>query len=886
MFFYKQVLVYYQQNTCIYGLFLYIQYENLDSDVYLETFLSQYLLTSRWKLWRILTSAFNMNDNMDRSGHKSTRDTSSYSETNHEVDSNAIEAFHTNELDKRLQHEAKIGRRQYEQCVTTQEAPNKCYSTEKMPKERDSIVTEQGEYSQRQNVHSSHKSHRTDHARNDAKQRSQYHFDKFYPAEAGFSTQMNRTYEYSQQEDTRAPSLGQAYITRHQGPPEHTALSYGNSPNTQHNVRTRSTVQTSRSPVSIPSPGSSKSTTPRQLETSSTSRSGTNRSSLIPPGLSKTSTPYKLQQTKRVPLPIGMTVSSSQTCTPNKFPSHNTSMQSEGVVCRICHDGDQTEVLISPCYCAGSMGLLHVSCLQRWLGSSNKTSCEICNFQFALQKKTMPISQFLKEPGTTRDKKNVRCDLLSFLLITPLTLAVTGICIYGADHYYADRKMEKSGLIGLAVSLLFLYLVWLAVALRHNWRLWKDWKMFHQEVILLCTPSDPEKHAPTIVPTPNAPCSESLDSRSTVGSIHLQSIKVSVQGPMTRYKGRKTTSRTQQNEGPGPDRTSDRVSECASDRSRRTQGQGHSASQADRSKIHDQEDHFPQFPCEGQPKRQRVEGRQNIKYATNNNFHYYNTEERRVDKGKKLGKKYLAEQPCNPSDRQSRHSGRCSSGSSSILTEDSQRRRRHRAHIEPQERFRERKTSTNESGQNNITNTAYMSMHRNEYKKHNHTFLNIEKMSSGGIKTDQKQEKMGAELDIFSRGASPPEQEKSHDNIPYDDFVTKWVNDQKKVIVTENRPSKYPESMNSQPSNVLSAEELPSKRMHSLCETSHCTYNPNPLQNLETSKENERSEVNIRTPAALSVSSSDTSFEKVIRENNLDNENDNHFNQPGKKVYL
>ena len=69
------------------------------------------------------------------------------------------------------------------------------------------------------------------------------------------------------------------------------------------------------------------------------------------------------------------------------------SVQNEGVFCRICHVGDRKEVLISPCYCAGSMGLLHMSCLQRWLGSSNKTSCEICLFKFALQRRAMPISK-------------------------------------------------------------------------------------------------------------------------------------------------------------------------------------------------------------------------------------------------------------------------------------------------------------------------------------------------------------------------------------------------------------------------------------------------------------------------------------------------------------
>ena len=61
-------------------------------------------------------------------------------------------------------------------------------------------------------------------------------------------------------------------------------------------------------------------------------------------------------------------------------------------MCRICQEGDEQEVLVSPCYCAGTMGLLHISCLQKWLGCSNKTSCEICKFEFLIERRPMPIS--------------------------------------------------------------------------------------------------------------------------------------------------------------------------------------------------------------------------------------------------------------------------------------------------------------------------------------------------------------------------------------------------------------------------------------------------------------------------------------------------------------
>ena len=60
-------------------------------------------------------------------------------------------------------------------------------------------------------------------------------------------------------------------------------------------------------------------------------------------------------------------------------------------VCRICHGTSNTEQLMSLCYCAGTIGLMHVSCLQRWLGASNKTQCELCRFNFAMERKPKPF---------------------------------------------------------------------------------------------------------------------------------------------------------------------------------------------------------------------------------------------------------------------------------------------------------------------------------------------------------------------------------------------------------------------------------------------------------------------------------------------------------------
>ena len=73
---------------------------------------------------------------------------------------------------------------------------------------------------------------------------------------------------------------------------------------------------------------------------------------------------------------------------------HVSPKQTSGVFCRICHEGDFMESLLSPCSCSGSVsqlmicqdkvsfphqvGVVHRSCLEKWLSSSQYDTCELC----------------------------------------------------------------------------------------------------------------------------------------------------------------------------------------------------------------------------------------------------------------------------------------------------------------------------------------------------------------------------------------------------------------------------------------------------------------------------------------------------------------------------
>ncbi|XP_065225195.1 probable E3 ubiquitin-protein ligase MARCHF10 [Planococcus citri] len=46
--------------------------------------------------------------------------------------------------------------------------------------------------------------------------------------------------------------------------------------------------------------------------------------------------------------------------------------------CRICLSSQDTEHLIRPCNCRGTMEFVHAFCLQNWIAVSSRLSCEVC----------------------------------------------------------------------------------------------------------------------------------------------------------------------------------------------------------------------------------------------------------------------------------------------------------------------------------------------------------------------------------------------------------------------------------------------------------------------------------------------------------------------------
>lgn len=59
-------------------------------------------------------------------------------------------------------------------------------------------------------------------------------------------------------------------------------------------------------------------------------------------------------------------------------------------MCRICHGGEALSLdlgqLVSACSCRGTVGRVHVKCLERWLTESGKSRCELCGTRYVTRR--------------------------------------------------------------------------------------------------------------------------------------------------------------------------------------------------------------------------------------------------------------------------------------------------------------------------------------------------------------------------------------------------------------------------------------------------------------------------------------------------------------------
>jgi hypothetical protein len=165
----------------------------------------------------------------------------------------------------------------------------------------------------------------------------------------------------------------------------------------------------------------------------------------------------------------------------------SSQLSESGLFCRICHCGEgEGERLISPCHCSGTVGLVHRSCIEKWLSSVNKDSCELCHQKYRVSRHSRPFSSWLLTPAVGDDQRNLMGDTVCFLLLTPLTTISAYLCASGASYYFQQiKKSEAVGLLALASMLIFIYLIWLLLTIRYHFQVWFKWRVNNQDIRLV-----------------------------------------------------------------------------------------------------------------------------------------------------------------------------------------------------------------------------------------------------------------------------------------------------------------------------------------------------------------------------------------------------------------
>ncbi|VDM31834.1 unnamed protein product [Hydatigera taeniaeformis] len=169
--------------------------------------------------------------------------------------------------------------------------------------------------------------------------------------------------------------------------------------------------------------------------------------------------------------------------------------------CRICYEEEiDTSSLISPCRCKGTVGLLHKTCLEHWLQVSQTISCEICGYSYNLRAKSplpteLNISKtsvsfaigrinFLREWFYSRlVQRHVITDCIFLFLLASTTCIGMYFCITTSLHFLHTEKTmiwQIPVLIGLAVVLLLIFLLWIILAIRHHTKAYLSHRR-HQE---------------------------------------------------------------------------------------------------------------------------------------------------------------------------------------------------------------------------------------------------------------------------------------------------------------------------------------------------------------------------------------------------------------------
>lgn len=162
---------------------------------------------------------------------------------------------------------------------------------------------------------------------------------------------------------------------------------------------------------------------------------------------------------------------------------------SSGPICRICHEGEQAGTLSSFCSCSGTMGLMHVFCLQRWLSTSNNDVCELCHDRFPTTLTRRTLMEWIR--GHEEHRRALIGDLLCLLLLSPIAILGLDLCVQGASNQVYERRSWQAGsLVLLSCLMLSAFAVWSYHTTKQHYRNFREWQENNMKVVLVTVVPD------------------------------------------------------------------------------------------------------------------------------------------------------------------------------------------------------------------------------------------------------------------------------------------------------------------------------------------------------------------------------------------------------------
>ncbi|KAJ8978040.1 hypothetical protein NQ317_013568, partial [Molorchus minor] len=143
--------------------------------------------------------------------------------------------------------------------------------------------------------------------------------------------------------------------------------------------------------------------------------------------------------------------------------------------------------LLTPCRCRGTIALVHLKCLERWLKESNHSHCELCQHHYKVIREPKfgvpwSILVFLRHPGD--NLKDIIFDLLAFALYTPSAVASTYMLLMICESLVKSNVVAHgslsshiiafSAVFGMA-AIDFTYSSWLMLTFQRHFEAWSDW---------------------------------------------------------------------------------------------------------------------------------------------------------------------------------------------------------------------------------------------------------------------------------------------------------------------------------------------------------------------------------------------------------------------------